>query len=237
MWPAIIATNSRRPRLNGRTMKEMNSIGAISGIIGSGVPCGTNSEKKCKPWRQKPTISTIEKLSIASTPVMLKWLVVVKLCTPGMIPNGIRPSKVGDQDEGEQRKQVGHELLALGADVHASQAVDEAGQPFDRHLPAARHQLALHAQHHETEDRARARPASTAELLVKLMSYGPMCSGTIGSTLNWCIGSILPSAATSLATSSLSCPEVSGLVNRMMFLTPTPNPKNSISRKNIGKVR
>src|SRR5215208_5520165 len=35
-----------------------------------------------------------------------------------------------------------------------------------------------------------------AALLVKLMSYGPMCSGTSGSTANWCIGSILPSAAT-----------------------------------------
>ena len=34
MCPAIIATNSRSPRLNGRTMKEMNSIAAISGTIG-----------------------------------------------------------------------------------------------------------------------------------------------------------------------------------------------------------
>src|SRR3546814_6724630 len=80
--PAVIATNSRRPRLNGRTMKDTNSIGAMKGIIGQGVPCGTNSEKKCSPWRQKPTTSTIEKDSTANTPVMVKWLVTVSGCTP-----------------------------------------------------------------------------------------------------------------------------------------------------------
>ena len=46
MWPAIIATKSRRPRLKGRTMNEMNSIGAIRGTMYQGVPCGTNKEKK-----------------------------------------------------------------------------------------------------------------------------------------------------------------------------------------------
>src|SRR3546814_2771881 len=44
--PAVIATNSRRPRLNGRTMNDTNSIGAMNGIMGHGVPCGTKSEKK-----------------------------------------------------------------------------------------------------------------------------------------------------------------------------------------------
>ena len=82
-----------------------------------GVPCGTNSEKKCSPWRQKPTISTIEKLRIASTPVMLNWLVVVNWCWPGMIDSGNRPKHVRGQDEDEQREDVGDELLALGADV------------------------------------------------------------------------------------------------------------------------
>ena len=92
-----MATNSRKPRLNGRTMNEMNSIRKISGIIGLGVPCGMNSEKKWKPWRQKPTISTIEKLMIASTPVMLKWLVVVNGCRPGMIASGIKPRKLANR--------------------------------------------------------------------------------------------------------------------------------------------
>src|SRR3546814_11554418 len=95
--PAVIATNSRRPRLNGRTMKDTNSIGAMKGIIGQGVPCGTNSEKKCSPWRQKLTTSTIEKGRPASTPVMVKWLVTGSGCTttsaqatsPGMLKTTI----------------------------------------------------------------------------------------------------------------------------------------------------
>ena len=96
----------------------MNSIGTISGEHDQGVPCGTNSEKKCRPCRQKPTISTIEKLSIASTPVMLKWLVGVNGCAAGNDRQRQQAEQVGDQDEDEQREDVGHELLALGADVH-----------------------------------------------------------------------------------------------------------------------
>ena len=78
---------------------------------------------------------------------------------------------------------------------------------------------------------------SHAELVVKLTSYLPRCSGTRGSTVNWCIGSILVPAAT-LASRYTQLPGgVRVLESRMMFLTPTPNPKNSISRKNVGKVR
>ena len=58
-------------------MNEINSMAAISGTITLGVPCGTNRLKKWSLWRAKPTISTIEKLNTARTPVMLKWLVVV----------------------------------------------------------------------------------------------------------------------------------------------------------------
>src|SRR3546814_6115288 len=74
-WPAGIATNSRRARLNGRTRNDTSSIAGISHSSHQGVPCGTKSEKKCRPWRQKPTISTIEKLRIARKPVIAKWLV------------------------------------------------------------------------------------------------------------------------------------------------------------------
>src|SRR5215212_4945852 len=47
--------------------------------------------------------------------------------------------------------------------------------------------------------------SSHSELVVKLTSYLPTCSGTSGSTANWCIGSILPSAAT-LASCLASVP-------------------------------
>ncbi len=133
-------------------MNEMNSMAAISGTMTVGVPCGTNSEKKCRPCRQKPTIRTIEKLITASTPVMLKWLVVVNWCWPGNDAEREQPEQVRGQDEDEQREDVGHELLALGPDVHLDHVVDEAGQPFDRHLPAAGNELALHAHQHEARD-------------------------------------------------------------------------------------
>src|SRR4051812_16258022 len=99
IWPAIIATNSRSARLNGRTMNETNSIGTISNLRMNGVPCGTNKEKKWKPCRQKPVISTIEKLMIAITPVMVNWLVTVNgwVLVPTIgekIANGIRPSRL-----------------------------------------------------------------------------------------------------------------------------------------------
>jgi len=74
-------------------MNEMNSITAMNGIIGSGVPCGTNSEKKCRPWRQKPTTRTIENDSSARTPVIAMWLVTVKGCTP-RTPSGSMPSRL-----------------------------------------------------------------------------------------------------------------------------------------------
>ena len=44
MWPAIIATNSRSARLNGRTMKlRQLDQRRCSGTITFGVPCGMNS--------------------------------------------------------------------------------------------------------------------------------------------------------------------------------------------------
>ena len=77
MCPANIATNGRRPRLNGRTMNEMNSIGAMKHLTRNGAPFGTNSEKKCRPCFQKPTPSTIAKLITLMKPVTVNWLVTV----------------------------------------------------------------------------------------------------------------------------------------------------------------
>ncbi len=74
-------------------MKEMNSIGAMKGIIGSGVPCGTNRPKNFNPCFQKPTPRTIEKEMTARIPVTVKWLVKVKGCTP-TTPSGMRPSRL-----------------------------------------------------------------------------------------------------------------------------------------------
>src|SRR3546814_11417575 len=98
--PAVIATNRRRPRLNGRTMNDTNSIGAMNGLIGQGVPCGTNSEKKCSLWRQKPTTRTIEKNSTASTQAMENGHVTVRGCRPTCHPHGLR---VGEKMVGTGR--------------------------------------------------------------------------------------------------------------------------------------
>src|ERR1051325_709173 len=94
--PAIIATNGRRPRLKGRTMNEMNSIGTISNLRMKGVPWGTNSERKWSLWRQKPMISTIEKLMTAITLVTLNWLVTVNGWAPTRA-SGITPSRFANR--------------------------------------------------------------------------------------------------------------------------------------------
>src|SRR5512139_2010299 len=60
-----------------------------------------------------------------------------------------QPEKVRDQDEHEQRKDVGGELAPLGADVRVDHVADEAGEAFDGDLPPAGNQLALHAAQHE----------------------------------------------------------------------------------------
>ena len=54
-----------------------------------------------------------------------------------------------------------------------------------------------------------------------------MCSGTSGSTVNWCIGSILPSAATRLATSSRTAPGLGArrFEIRMTFLHADAEPE------------
>src|SRR3954465_5890285 len=51
MWPAIIATNSRSPRLNGRTMNEISSTRKMSGSSSRGVPGGENKGKNRQPGR------------------------------------------------------------------------------------------------------------------------------------------------------------------------------------------
>ncbi len=62
------------------------------------------------------------------------------------------------------------------------------------------------------------------------------CVGWKLSTVNWCIGSILPSAATLALPHHLPV-VVPDLVIRRTLRSPTPNPKNSISNVNKGKVR
>src|SRR4051812_8623202 len=113
MWPAIIATNSLNARLNGRTMNETNSIGTISSLRMNGVPCGTNSEKNLKPWRQKPVTKTIEKLMIAITPVTVNWLVTVKGCAPTNA-KGIRPNRLANRMKVKMVKTQGTNLRPSG---------------------------------------------------------------------------------------------------------------------------
>ena len=56
-------------------------------------PCGTNRLKKWKPCLAKPMTSTSVKLRIASTPVMVRWLVTVNGCTPTSA-TGSMPSRL-----------------------------------------------------------------------------------------------------------------------------------------------
>ena len=69
----------------------------ISGASANGASFGQNSKKKLQPCFQKPTPSTIAKLTIDSTPVTVNWLVTVKGCAPGTIPNGIAPMTLANR--------------------------------------------------------------------------------------------------------------------------------------------
>ena len=57
--------------------------------------------------------------------------------------------QIAEQDEHEQREDIGHELFALLAHIRHQQRVDETGHRLDRHLPTARNDCALHAHEHE----------------------------------------------------------------------------------------
>jgi len=85
--------------------------------------------------------------------VALKWLVKVKGWTPGDQAQRQQAKHVGEQDEHEQREDVGNVLLAFLADVGGQQAINEAGHALDRHLPATGNDLALHPAKHEDEQR------------------------------------------------------------------------------------
>ena len=76
-----------------------------------------NSEKKWKPCRQKPTISTIEKLMIAITPVIVNWLVTVNGWTPGITPNGIIPIRLANRMNMKMVNTQGTYLAPLRPDI------------------------------------------------------------------------------------------------------------------------
>ena len=118
-----------------------------------------------------------------------------------------------------------------------SHVVDEAGQAFDRHLPAAGDQLALHAQRHEAEDEHQrgqhpGRAVGEADVIRPDVQRNDRFHRELVHRVDFAFGRHV---ARYLFTQLPG--GVRFFVNRMMFLTPTPNPKNSISRKNSGKVR
>ena len=110
------------------------------------MPCGTNSEKKWKPCLQKPTISTIEKLMIAITPVTVNWLVTVNGCDAGPSANGIMPSRFANRMNMKTVNTQGTYLRPSGPTLVVEHRIDEAGDALDRDLPAAGDELALHAR-------------------------------------------------------------------------------------------
>ena len=88
-------------------------------------------------------------------------------------------------------------LRPCGPMLAVDHRVDEAGEAFDRDLPAAGHQLALHAASMNSQiagqnDQHPQRAVGEDEGAAVQMSRRS------GSIWNWCIGSILVSAATRL---------------------------------------
>ncbi len=125
-----------------------------------GVPCGTNSEKKCRPWRQKPTIRTIEKLRIARETGDRE----VARHGEGMQAEQAerhQADHVEHQDEHEKREDIRRIFPAFGADIRIHHAGNEAGEAFDGDLPATGDELALHPADHEDPQQAGRRSPST----------------------------------------------------------------------------
>ena len=81
---------------------------------------------------------------IASTPVMVRWLVTRTDARPTNA-TGSMPSRLANRMNMKSGEDIGREVRALRTDVGVHHVGDEAGEALDRHLPAAGHQLALHA--------------------------------------------------------------------------------------------
>ena len=77
-------------------------------------------------------------------------------------PERHQAHQIGKQDEDEDGEYPRHVFAPFGADIGVEHVGDEAGDAFDRDLPAAGDQLTLHPAEHEHPDRNRARSASTA---------------------------------------------------------------------------
>ena len=189
--------NGRRPRLNGRTMNETNSIGAISSVSDERRALAARTAmKKCSPCFQKPTPSTIAKLMIDIVPVTVNWLVTVNGCAPGTIAERHRADPVGERMNMKAVNTHGRYLRPSGPIDCAGDVVDEAGQHLDRGLPAAGHQLALEPAPHEHHDHSQDDQHPQRRIGEHGTASPPAAPPPIGEIMNWCIGSILAGPAT-----------------------------------------
>ena len=184
-----------------------------------------NSEKKWKPCRQKPTTSTIEKLMIASTPVIVNWLVTVNGWTPGITPNGIMPIRLANRmkmkivnTQGRYLRPSGPILVSiieLMKPVTPSTATCQRPGTSSRFMPPSM--------------KTRIEPSTiiihSAELV---KAKGLPAVPRIGSIWNWCIGSMVDDC--SAATFCFPQAPVGGCFE--IFHTSQiarPNPRNSIA--------
>ena len=154
----------------------------------------------------------------------VNWLVTVKGWAPTRA-NGIMPSRLANRMNMKTVKTQGMYLRPSGPMLVVTIELTKPVTPSTIDLPAAGHELALHSAEHEQPDQREddEHPQGAVGEDEGLPSRLP-ASGLIW---NWCIGSILLSAATlqlPSARHSGFCCEI--------FQTShmaTPNPRNSIA--------
>ena len=113
------------------------------------------------------------------------------------MPNGMLPIRLANSMKMKEREDPGHVFLAFGADADVDHVVDEADQALDRDLPAARERAARFMPPNMNSQIVPSTISVHSALLVKTKRIvAHVNEPKIGSIVNWCIGSILPSAAT-----------------------------------------
>src|SRR3954447_11345467 len=212
MCPANMAMNGRSPRLNGRTMNEMNSIGNSRILPIGGMPGGMKREKKCSPCFQKPTPSTIAKLISDMTPVKVNWLVTVNGCAPWITPKGMLPIRFANSRKIKAVSTHGRYFLPSGPMLAWTMSSTKPISPST--ITCQRPGMSSRLIPPNMKNQIVPSTISVhSALLVKTNGlWPPLNEPKIGSISNWCIGSMSPAATYSPL--SLSVRAIAGRVFR-----------------------
>ena len=146
--------NGRRPRLNGRTMNETNSIGNSRTLPIQWTPGRHEQREEVQAVLPETDAEHDREADQRHDAGEGELAGDGERVRRGDDAERHVAHQIGEQQEDEGGEHPRQILLAFGADAGVDHVVDEADQPLDRDLPAAGDQLALHPAEHEHPDRA-----------------------------------------------------------------------------------